>query len=93
MLQLLESQGKEEPVSIRKLDTVEEVLKESDVSIPGVCLKAAVPSITLCCKQTAHLQFTLWLFLPDHKRVHKQLTAVHQYSAHSIGSSLLSLAH
>lgn len=61
MLQLLESQGKEEPVSIRKLDTVEEVLKESDVSVPG-CLKAAVPSITLCCKQTAHLHFTLWLF-------------------------------
>lgn len=31
-VQLLENQGKEEPVSIRKLDTVEEVLKESDVS-------------------------------------------------------------
>ena len=35
LLQLLESHAKEAPVSIRKLDTVEEVLKESDVSCPN----------------------------------------------------------
>ena len=32
VLQLLKTHAKEEAVSIRKLDTVEEVLKESDVS-------------------------------------------------------------
>ena len=45
VLQLLERQGKEEPVSIRKLDTVEEVLKESDVSFHLLAYKLLAPGL------------------------------------------------
>lgn len=45
ILQLLERQGKEEPVSIRKLDTVEEVLKESDVSFQLLAYKLLAPGL------------------------------------------------
>lgn len=48
MLQLLEKHGKEAPVSIRKLDTVEAVLKESDVSPTNhQCLFKKTP--LACC--------------------------------------------
>ena len=55
MVQLLESQGKEEPVSIRKLDTVEEVLKESDVRSNLVVYKLLAYIILCLHAGTEHM--------------------------------------
>lgn len=55
-MQLLEKQGKDEPVSIRKLDTVEEVLKESDVSF--TCWPTSCYALNMCA-ELVHLACAL----------------------------------